>query len=181
MEAITHTTTKLQFDRQTLVEIYERLSPALYRYAYRLLGDADQAEECVAETFSRFLQALSNGRTPDNVQAYLYRVAHNWITDQYRRQPVLEELDPEKHEAMLGSHQENPAHTVAENFEQERIRKALRLLSPEQRQVVVLRFLEERSHEEVAIVLGKTVEATRALQHRAIESLRRLLIAQEEQ
>lgn len=180
METISSSSPTLRLDRQALIDVYEKYNPMLYRYAYRLLGDQDQAEECVAETFSRFLHSLRNGRTPDNIQAYLYRVAHNWITDQYRRQPIIEELDPEMQDEALVSHHENPAHLAAENFEQERVRKALHLLSPEQRQVVVLRFLEDRSHEEVALVLGKTVEATRALQHRAIEALRRMLLEREE-
>jgi len=77
-----------RFDQQTLGEIYDQYSPGLYRYAMRLLGNVDLAEECVAETFSRFLHALRGGGGPqDHLQAYLYRVAHNWITDQWRRQP----------------------------------------------------------------------------------------------
>jgi RNA polymerase sigma-70 factor (ECF subfamily) len=65
-------------------------------------------------------------------------------------------------------------------MDQERVRHALQRLSPEQRLVISLRFLEERSHEEVALVLGKTVEATRALQHRAIAALRQMLLQQED-
>ena len=50
-----------RLQRQALAEVYDRFSPGLYRYARRLLGDADLAEECVAETFSRFLRALHRG------------------------------------------------------------------------------------------------------------------------
>jgi RNA polymerase sigma factor (sigma-70 family) len=53
-------------------------------------------------------------------------------------------------------------------------------LPAEQQQVVQLRFIEDWSHEEVASLLGKTVEATRALQHRALASLRKILLGQEE-
>ena len=75
-----------RFEEQALAAIYDRFSPGLYRYAWRLLGDVHLAEECVAETFSRFLHALQGGRGPQEyLQAYLYRVAHNWITDYYRR------------------------------------------------------------------------------------------------
>ena len=73
-------------ETQTLAEIYDQYSPGLYRYAMRLLGDVQLAEDCVAETFSRFLRVLHAGGGPrEYLQAYLYRVAHNWITDQYRR------------------------------------------------------------------------------------------------
>ena len=78
------------FERQALTEIYDQYSHKLYNYAVRQLGDADLAEECVAETFARFLRAIKSGGGPEKyLQAYLYRVAHNWITDLYRRQPPL--------------------------------------------------------------------------------------------
>lgn len=164
--------------KQDLVSIYEQYSPGLYRYAYRLLGDRNQAEEAVSETFSRFLQAIRNGGGPNaNIQAYLYRVTHNYITDMYRRQPIAPiSLDAEQYADELS----NPVHLVTKEFEQERVRKALLLLAPDQRRVLMLRVLEDWSHEEVAKALGKTVEATRALQYRALSSLRRLLLENEE-
>jgi len=160
--------------KQDMVRAYEEHSPGLYRYAYRLSGDQALAEECVSETFSRFLQAIRNGGGPiENVQAYLYRVAHNYITDHYRRQPP----PPLSLEADLhADHESNPMHVMSQNMERERVRNALLQLPPDQRRVILLRVLEDWSHEEVSIALGKTVEATRALQHRALATMRRLLI-----
>src|SRR3989304_10500490 len=76
------------YDDGALGEIYSRYSTELYRYAVRLLGDVHLAEDCVAETFSRFLQALGRGRGPQAyLRAYLSRVAHTWIVDYFRRSP----------------------------------------------------------------------------------------------
>jgi RNA polymerase sigma-70 factor (ECF subfamily) len=162
------------FDRETLVAIYEQHNAELYRYAYRLLGDGALAEDCVSETFSRFLKAVRDGIGPvENVRAYLYRMAHNWVTDHYRRQP----LPPLSLEADLhGATDANPSQLVAGQMERERVRAALLHLPPDQRQVVELRFVEDWSHEAVAEALGKSVEATRALQHRALNALRRILL-----
>jgi RNA polymerase sigma-70 factor (ECF subfamily) len=175
--------TRIQADakritKQDLVKIYEKHSAGLYRYAYRLLGDKHLAEEAVSETFSRFLQALRNGGGPsENVQAYLYRVAHNYITDYYRRgTPDSVLLDEDQHE----DEHSNPVHLVSNKFEQERVRKALLQLPADQRNVILLRLVEEWPHEEVAALLDKSVEATRALQYRALAALRRLLIDEEE-
>src|SRR5512136_2363101 len=74
-----------RFEAQALEEIFDSFSQGIYRYAFRLLGDTDLARDCMSETFSRFLNALSHESGPDDyLQAYLYRIAHNWITDYYR-------------------------------------------------------------------------------------------------
>jgi len=165
-----------QISKQDLVEIYELLNPSLYRYAVRLLGDPDLAEDCVAETFSRFLKMIQRGFAPkDNVRAYLYRIAHNWITDFYRHRVPEDDLEVGE----LKGSSENPAMTASHNMDRERVRKALLNLPKEQRQVIMLRFYEEWPHEETAAALGKTVEATRALQYRALNGLRSMLNAVE--
>jgi RNA polymerase sigma-70 factor (ECF subfamily) len=163
-----------RFEEQALAEIYDCFSPGIYRYAMRLLGDVDLAEDCVAETFSRFLLALRRGNGPrDFLQAYLYRVAHNWITDIYRKKgPVLLPLDLEFHPDPHGE----PSRIVMEEMERQRVRAALAQLTPDQRQVVALKYLEDCDNEEIARALRKPVGAVKALQHRAIGALRRLLL-----
>jgi RNA polymerase sigma-70 factor (ECF subfamily) len=166
------------FDRTTLTRIYERHSSDLFRYAYRLLGDSDLAEDCVAETFSRFLRVVREGRVKvENVRAYLYRVSHNWITDHYRLKP----LSPLSLHAGLSSDPEyNPSQQITHQMECDRVRALLLRLPTDQRQVIELRFLEDWPHEKVAAVLDKTVEATRALQYRALTALRRMLLESDE-
>lgn len=161
-----------QFDLDSLAAIYDRYSNGLYRYAVRLLGNADLAEECVAETFGRFLQALRNGGGPrEHLQAYLYRVAHNWITDVFRRQPVQVELIEN-----AGKEGESDADgAMQRELEKQRLRAALQALTPDQRQVILLRFYEGWENEQVAAAIEKPVGAVKALQHRAIASLRRWL------
>ncbi len=163
------------YDLQALTEIYDLYSPALFRYAMRLLGDEDLAEECVAETFNRFLATVKAGKGPErHLQAYLYRVAHNWITDQYRRQPLLP-LEQE-HASDL---QNDPSKAYVEKADQERVRNALRFLTPEQRQVVVLKYLENWRNQQIAEALNKPVGAVKALEQRALRSLERLLRKEE--
>jgi len=166
-----------KFDEAALAEVYDRYSPLIYRYAMRLLGQADLAEECVSETFSRLLTGLRGGQGPQQyLQAYLYRIAHNWITDHYRRQPPPTlPLEPE----LEAGSEADPVHTAAQRLEQDKVRAALGLLTPEQRQVVMLRFVEDLPNEAVAQAVGKPVGAVKALQHRALAALRRILLAEE--
>jgi RNA polymerase sigma-70 factor (ECF subfamily) len=162
------------YDRQELIGIYEQHNQELYRYAFRLLGERCLAEDCVAEIFSRYLRVVRSGRGPsENIRAYLYRMVHNWATDHYRRHPLPSpELDLEMH----ADPETNPIHVFTKEEERERVRAALMQLPSDQRRVIELRFLEEWSHEAVADALGKSVEATRALQHRALAVLRRILV-----
>lgn len=168
-----------RFEEKALAEIYDRFSPGVYRYAMRLLGDAMLAEDCVAETFSRFLMALSRGKGPQQyLQAYLYRIAHNWITDTYRRQPLPAlPLEPGMH----ASTDDDPSQSVALEMERQEIRAALAHLTPDQRQVIVLKYLEGWRNDDVAVALEKPVGAVKALQHRAINALRRLLVKEQEE
>jgi RNA polymerase sigma-70 factor (ECF subfamily) len=165
------------FDLDCLAEIYDRYSPSLYAYAMRQLGDEHLAEDCVAETFSRFLMAIRAGKGPDDyLQAYLYRIAHNWISDSYRRSPApMLQLD----ENLAGGDHHKPDVQAETNLERERVRAALRLLTAEQRQVITLKFLEGWENEEIAAAVQKPVGAVKALQHRALSSLRRLLLPAE--
>ena len=160
-------------EEQALAEIYDRWSPGLFRYSMRLLGDTNLAEECVAETFSRFLQILREGGGPnDFLQAYLYRMAHNWITDHYRRNPILQlPLDTN----MTVEDGGEIGGLVDQNLERQQLRAALTCLTPEQRQVIVLKFLEGWDNEAIALVVKKPVGSVKSLQHRALESLKRML------
>lgn len=166
-----------QYDGKALAEIYDSYSPGLYRYALRLLANADLAEECVAETFNRFLLALRERKGPrQHLRAYLYRIAHNWVTDQYRRVPQTLSLES----VLVEDGGPSPHQVFTERSEQEQVRQALASLTPDQRQVVVLRFLEEWTNEEIALSLGKPIGAVKSLQHRALAALQRRLISDEE-
>lgn len=162
-----------RLDEQALTRIYEALSPALYHYAYRLLGNTADAEDIVAETFHRLLLALRHGNGPrQHLSAYLYRIAHNLITDRYRRRPLP---DMPLDEAREESGEDSPEVSAPIHLAQDRARAALWKLTPDQRLVISLKYLEGLSNEEIAVALGKPIGAVKSLQHRALESLRRSL------
>lgn len=162
-----------RWEQEALVEIYETHSAELYRYAARQLGDAALAEECVAETFSRFLRALHAGNGPaHHLRAYLYRIAHNWITDLWHQRTASVDAGPQASDLAA----EDPLPELIERLRLDSVRAALAELTPEQRQVVVLRYLEGWPHDEIARVLQKSKGSVKALQHRALANLRRMLL-----
>ena len=162
-----------RFEAQALEEIFDTFSPGIYRYAYRLIGDEELAKECMSETFSRFLVALKRKRGPKAyLQAYLYQIAHNWVTDYYRSKtpptlPLAEDLPADQ--------EDSPSEQLAVKMSNQHVRRALSLLTPDQRQVITLKFLEDWENEAIARSMNKPLGAVKALQHRGLEALRRIL------
>lgn len=165
-----------QLDQAILAEIYDAYSPEIFRYAWRLLGNADMAEECVADIFSRFIKTLNNGNGPRKyLRAYLYRIAHNWIHDYWLKcknnieSPELDKLVMKEF-------------TLEENISNQQdlinVHAALKKLTTEQQAVIILKFLDEKDNVEIAKIINKPVGAVKALQHRGLNSLRKLLSRQ---
>ena len=109
------------------------------------------------------------------MKAYLYRIAHNWITDRYRGQI---DTDLELSEDIADG-KPDPKIEVHEKLERESIRNAMNRLTSEQRQVIVLKFIEEYENEEIAQIMNKNVGSIKALQHRALAALRKHLVVDE--
>ena len=161
------------FDELALGQIYDAYFERLYRYAYRFVGDVETAQDIAAETLRRLLEALRDGRTPNQLGAWLYRVAHNLAIDQYRQRPAegLVSLEPDLDQADEADTEADSEHQLA----QERVRQALGRLTPEQQNVVVLKFIEGYSNAEVGALMNKPEGAIKSLQHRALATLKRAL------
>ena len=146
--------------------LYDRYAPELYRYIYHRLGAKTFAEDLTAEVFVRLLNLK---RAPDDWRAYLYRIAHNLVVDSLRKHPhILEEANES-----IADVRNDPVERAEILDEQRNLRQAIARLTPEQQQVVVLKFLEEMSNTEVARILNKPEGAVKALQHRALTNLRK--------
>lgn len=167
-----------RWDEAALAQIYDTYGPSIYRYVYRKTGNRDVAQDLMSETFHRLLAALKRGGGPrEHLSGWLYRVAHNLVVDHYRDQPEtphasLDDADPSR-PASQGRYVEHREQAT-------RARAALRKLTPLQQQVVALRYLEDMSLKETASVLGRTVGSIKSLQHRAINSLQRILEEEDE-
>ena len=150
-----------------LGELYDTHALKIFRYIYHRLGDAFLAEDLTSEVFVRFLHARA---TPDDSGAFLYRIAHNLIVDYARQRHPIQLPDD-----FVGSDRDDPAHLAELEMERIRLRRAIARLTPEQQQVIALKFLEGLTNEEVARVIDKPIGAVKALQHRALAALRNML------
>ncbi len=164
------------FDHAALEEVYDRYNDAVYYYSLRRLGDPSLAEDCAADVFSGLLRALRDGGGPhDSIKSYLFRSAHNWIVDQYRRKPPL----PLDAQIDMPTAESDPATHAEQNMAIASVRNALRLLTPDQQQVVVLRFIEGWELDDIAQCMQKPLGAVKALQHRSVAALRKMLMGAE--
>ncbi len=162
------------YDEQAIAQLYDQYAPRVYAYLYRRLQDAQLAEDLTGEVFVRLLEALQSEQFwHTSFRAWLYRVAHNLVVDVYRRRAVGTTLPLDDRPSLANS--EEPPETVVEQREAlDCLRKAVKQLTPEQQQVLVLRFGERLKAKEVAEIMNKSVGAVEALQHRALAALRRL-------
>lgn len=152
------------------------LSGPLTAYVRSQVRDAQLAEDLTTETFLKLVRGchrLEGG--PFQIRSWLYRVAQRNVIDHLRarsRRPdeELTDLPPEEITA-----DGDPAEAVTDRDTLERIKAALDELSPDQAEVLRLRLIAGLSAPEVATVVGKTEGAVRALQHRGVATLARLI------
>lgn len=161
-------------DAQALANIYDAYAESIYRYLYRFLGDAAQAEDLTSEVFIKLLQVINTRRAPrDRLQGWLYRVAHNMAVDWYRKQARL--VHTPLREDLISSGP-SPAALVEANLNLQELRSAIGQLTPDQQQVILLRFGEGYKIAKVANLMDKSEGAVKVLQHRAVKRLRKVMI-----
>jgi RNA polymerase sigma-70 factor (ECF subfamily) len=161
-----------QADPQAFAQIYERYAPAIYRYIYFRIGEHAQAEDLCADVFLAMLEDM--GRYEERgrpISAWLYSIAHARTVDLVRRR----QRHPQQPlESWLGAC-EGIEGLVADTLQHQELRQALTTLTPQQRQVLILRFVHQLSIQEAARQIGRSQHAVKSLQHRALHALSRHL------
>jgi RNA polymerase sigma-70 factor (ECF subfamily) len=152
--------------------LFDHYYPRVYRYALSKLGRAQDAEDVAAETFARVLRRLDRFRWRGaGFEAWIFRIAYNLIVDQYRgsgREELSEESD-ERSENVTPEDLYFQTETASE------LSKMLSKLSDDQREVLLLRFVAGLETDEITKVMGRSSNAIRQLQFRALDSLRKQL------
>lgn len=160
-------------DREALAILYQMHVRAIHRYVAARIGVAEDSEDVTAEVFVAMVKALPGYRpTGAPFAAWLYRIASAQVANYYRRHGRLT-----REEDVDGI--QDPASSPEELFQDaenlEMVRQALNRLSEEQQTVLIMRFVERKSHADVALSLGKSITAVKTLQHRALVALSEFL------
>lgn len=159
--------------------LYDLYADRLYRYLLARVGDPDVAADLTTDLFLRVIEHISGFRLyPDHpaatFSAWLYRIAANLAAGYHRSRRKREWVSLDDHPERPAADPE-PGHVAVEREEVERLAQAMNELSEEQRLVITGRFIETMSNAEVAAWMGKTEGAIKSLQHRALQTLARLL------
>ncbi len=161
-----------------VTRIYSAYAPALFRFFMASVGDRHQAEDLTGNAFLSAIESLPRFRGP--VQAlggWLFQIARHDLYDHRRKQARsrTEPLEDNLTEAAQADGTEDPEELAIARLEGGRVMLALRELSPDQREVLLLRMAGGLTAPEVAQILDKTVGAVKSLQFRGLASLARVL------
>jgi RNA polymerase sigma-70 factor (ECF subfamily) len=159
-------------DPHAFGELYERYYARVYRYVYHRVGNAADAEDLTAVVFMKALEAMHSYRcTASGFAPWLFRITHNAVVDHYRRDRKHHTLDDLPHEAPTG----DPVSNVLRTERQDELRSLLTHLSPDQRDVVLMRYAADLSFSEIAAALSKNEAAVRMLLHRGLRKMKAVM------
>jgi RNA polymerase sigma-70 factor (ECF subfamily) len=165
-------------DRLALEELYLLHFDRIYSYLHMSVGNRHDAEDLTTQTFVKMLESIVRFRwQAAPFSAWLFRIAHNLAMDHFRahRRWQPEEDIPEP----PGSAEPSAESEAMQSIGRQSMLRLIENLSPEQQQVLTLKFVFNFSNGEVATILGKTEGAIKSLQHRALVSLQKQISAPE--
>ena len=166
-------------DDDAVIEIYDGYFQPIYRFIRNRVQDPQLAEDITSDVFLKLMQSLGTPQRPRlSLRGWLFKVAHNELKAQYRQQKhanveALQEWIPDPQ-------QPDPELLAAQSFDRQRIQTVFGMLAPDQQEVLMLRFSEMMNLEETATIMNKNVNAIKALQYRAVQTLKRLLAVNED-
>ena len=162
-------------DQAAFREVYERHRLPVFRFAYRLLGSIEAAEDVTHDCFLSLIRR-SDSFDPEraSLRTYLFAAARNLAMKHFRRLGREGSLD-ELAEAQVASSRQEPLRRVLREEMENQVRDAVLALPPLQREAVVLFEYEDLSLSEIAAITQSDVGAVKARLHRAREGLRRML------
>lgn len=156
-------------NREDFARLYDVQYPRVFRYLLWRLRDRDTAEELTAEVFALGLTAFQKGTEPRHVGSWLVGIADHLASRSFRKQRT-ERVVPVATPAAA----QDPEELVLERLERNMLWRCVEALSLEHQHVLLLRVVAGLSAREVGEVMGKTEDAVRSLQLRALQALRAL-------
>ncbi len=171
MSLSTDSTAETKSAKITVGSLYEQYYDRIVRYIFVRINDQSEAENLAGDVFLRALRSLDSYRgRREQMRAWLFKIAHNIVVDYLRK--VSKRRDISINDVEIPDRR-NVEEVVETKLKVERLSKALKQLTPAQREVIGLRFFAGISSTEVGKMLGKSSGAVREMQRAAVETLRK--------
>jgi len=162
-------------DKEAFGLLYDHYQPSVYRFLYYRTRSASLAEDLTADTFFRALRSMNSFRWQGrDFGAWLMTIARNLMTDHFKAGRTRLEMSTED----MGLHDdatEGPESEVLAGLTNEILLRALSELPNEQRECLIMRFLQGMSIAETALALGRSDGAVKQLQLRGVRNLAKLM------
>lgn len=162
--------------KEAFARLYDHYLPRIYRFVLLKVNNKAEAEDLTHEVFMNSWQNLKT-YTPREFpfSSWLYRIARNEVIDFYRTHKSNIRLDLIEESNLGVDEEENLNLDLDQAIDLEGVKKLIQYLKPEQQDVIIMRFIEDLSHEEISAALNKSTGAVRLIQHRAINALKELI------
>jgi RNA polymerase sigma-70 factor, ECF subfamily len=163
-----------QGNREAIMQIYESYFSPIYQYIRLRVDDPTLAEDLASEVFMKLVSAFRGNKAPTHsLRGWLFKVARSLLHDHYSKSRKFTTTALDEWVPAPSDHE--PEVEFIRSLNLERARDALRKLSPEQQEVLILRFGQALNLQQTADIMGKSISAVKSLQFRAVETLRAVL------
>lgn len=156
-------------------EIYDRYSARIYNFAFRFLKNSEAAEDAVQEVFVKMLKHANQFHGDAKLSTWLFSITANWCRDHLRK---ADNKPKESEEVLLtlpSTSELSPERKLEQKQDQQRVQRALALLTAEQREAILLSRYQGLSYAEIAQISGCSEGAVKTRVFRAMETLKKAL------
>lgn len=162
-------------DPEAFGQLYDEYVSQIFRYVYYKVGNYADAQDLTGQTFLRAFENIQSYELRDVAfSSWLYRIAHNLVVDFFRKESKRNDVPIEGHSLGM-SETGNPADELMASHESQQLYNALSRLTNNQREVIVLKFIDNLSNWQVAEIMAISVGAVKSAQKRALIALNRIL------
>lgn len=163
-------------DVEAFEKIYDFYVPKIFRFVFLKIGEKELAEDITSETFIKFWKYIQgNVLHKESAEPILYKIARNMVIDFYRKKEIItESLDAEKIE-VISDKSMNYLERMINREEIEEMMQSLRQIRDEYQEIIILRFVEDLTIQEISQITGKSEGSVRVLSHRALKALENVM------
>ncbi len=160
-------------DPEAFGQLYERYVERIYNYIYFRVGGAGDAEDLTARVFFKALRSIGGYRHMGlPFSAWLYRIAHNLVANYHRDRSRMQEISIENLVVEDTNNSSAPEHLMETRQENDFLLALINDLSPQKKELIILKYVQKLSNEEIGQIFGKTEGAIKSLYHRTLVELK---------